>query len=159
VLAMLNLSRLESGKVELHIQDIDIEDMITSIIDSFTSLLEKKDIKVRLIGDNVVIHADPFELEMVIKNFMSNAIKHTPQGCYIEIIYNENEVSIENEGSRISEEQIECIWDTYVSSDREGTGLGLAICKTILDLHGFKYKVENTDKGVRFTFTTKAPIN
>ncbi|MEG0453601.1 MAG: ATP-binding protein [Coprobacillus sp.] len=159
VISMLKLSRLESGKVELHIQDIDIEDMITSIIDSFTSLLEKKDIKVKLNGENAVIQADPFELEMVIKNFMSNAIKHTPQGCYIEIMYNQNEISIENEGSSITEEQSERIWDTYVSSDREGTGLGLAICKTILDIHGFQYKVENTDKGVRFTFTTKAPID
>ncbi|MEG0685562.1 MAG: ATP-binding protein, partial [Coprobacillus sp.] len=89
----------------------------------------------KLNGENAVIQADPFELEMVIKNFMSNAIKHTPQGCYIEIMYNQNEISIENEGSSITEEQSQRIWDTYVSSDREGTGLGLAICKTILELH------------------------
>lgn len=159
VMAMLNLSRLESGKVELHPQDIDIEDMITSIVDSFTSLFQKKDIKVKLNGENAIIQADPFELEMVIKNFMSNAVKHTPQDGHIEIIYNQEQVSIENEGSLISEDKMKRIWDTYVSSDREGTGLGLAICKTILDLHGFKYQVENTEKGVRFTFTLKTPID
>ena len=92
-------------------------------------------------------------MQMVIKNCLSNAIKHTPKNKHIYIVYNENIISIENEGEFISVDQMNRIWDTYVSSDREGTGLGLAICKTILDLHHYGYYVENTSRGVKFTIT------
>ena len=66
--------------------------------------------------------------------------------------------TIENDGSSITDEQKEKIWDTYVSSDREGTGLGLAINKAILDLHHFKYDVYNTDKGVCFKVICKKGV-
>lgn len=92
-------------------------------------------------------------MQMVIKNFLSNAIEHTPKNKHIYIVYNENIISIENEGEFISVDQMNRIWDTYVSSDREGTGLGLAICKTILALHHYGYYVENTSRGVKFTIT------
>lgn len=155
VLAMLNLSRLESGKIDLNIQEVDLEDLISSNIDSYAGLLEKKKIQVELSGEEVFVRADPVQLQMVIKNFMSNAIKHTPETMKIYVHYDSHILSIENEGSHIDEDKMETIWETYVSSDREGTGLGLAICKTILDMHGFNYKVENTEKGVRFIVEMK----
>ncbi len=150
VKAMLNLSRLESGHVELNIQSIDLEDLLSSVIDSFAPLLEKKNIHIRIGGEFENIQADIFELQMVLMNFISNAIKHTNQNGYIYITYQHPVLNIENEGEHLTKEQKETIWDTYVSSDREGTGLGLAICKTILDLHEFGYNVINTDKGVQF---------
>lgn len=155
VLAMLNLSRLESGKIDLNIQDVDFEDLIVSTIDTYAGLLEKKNIRVELSGEEATIQSDPVQLQMVIKNFMSNAIKHTPKDMKIYVHYDSRMLSIENEGSHIDEEKMASIWDTYVSSDREGTGLGLAICKTILDMHGFGYRVENTERGVRFIVDMK----
>lgn len=151
VLAMLNLSRLESGKVELNLEDVHLDDIVASTIDSMISLMNKKEIQVIVNGEDTVIQVDIFEFQMVVKNFLSNAIKHTPQKGHIYITYHSNELSIENEGSTLTSQQMESIWDTYVSSDRGGTGLGLAICKSILDLHGFKYKIRNTDRGVCFT--------
>lgn len=150
VQAMLNLSRLESGYVEFNVQTIDLEDLITSTIESFAPLLEKKKIQIVLQGDFHSIQVDPFEFQIVIKNFISNAIKHTPHEGHIYISFNNNILSIENEGEYLTNEQKTRIWDTYVFGDREGTGLGLAICKTILDIHGFGYSVENTSRGVQF---------
>jgi Signal transduction histidine kinase len=155
VMAMLNLSRLESGKVELKIEEIDLDDVVISTIDAFISLIQKKDIHVIVNGTTDTIQADLFEFQIVIKNFLSNAIKHTPKQGNIYITYDDESFSIENEGSFLTEQQMESIWDTYVSSDREGTGLGLAICKSILELHHFSYEVQNTERGVCFTIRFK----
>ena len=57
-------------------------------------------------------------------------------------------------GKHISEDKLENIWLSFIKDDRNGTGLGLAICKAILDLHHFKYGVENIENGVRFYFQT-----
>lgn len=159
VKAMLNLSRLESGKVKLSIDSVNLDDIVTSTIDSLISFIQKKEINVIVSGKDAVIQADLFEFQIVIKNFLSNAIKHTPQQGHIYITYDDKKFSIENEGSFLTEPQIKSIWDTYVSSDREGTGLGLAICKTILELHGFGYEVQNTEKGVCFIITMAKEVN
>lgn len=151
VKAMLNLSKLESGNVKLELDQIDLDELMTTVIDSMISLIQKKNLQVQVVGDNTIIQADPFQFQIAIENFLSNAIKHTPENGSIYITYNNFMISIENEGSYLTDELMERIWDTYVSSDHEGTGLGLAICRSILDLHGFRYLVENTKRGVCFT--------
>ena len=155
VKAMLDLSKLEAGKVELKIEDVNLDDLITVVIDSMISLIQKKHLKINIKGNNTIIQADPFEFEIVIKNILNNAIKFTPEYGHINICYDKNMISIENEGLHLSDEQIESIWNTYVSGDRQGTGLGLAICKSILNLHGFSCKVYNTQKGVCFLIKIK----
>ena len=148
IMAMLDLSRLESGKVELYKEDIDLEDLLMSIVETFAPILKKKHIHVVLEDEFPHIQGDFKELKIVFQNFMSNAIKHTPQNGHIYIKYHQGILSFENEGKPLSHEQKETIWDTYVSSDRQGTGLGLAICRSILELHGFQYDVCNSEKGV-----------
>ena len=150
IMAMLDLSRLESGKVELHKEDIDLEDLLMSIVETFAPILKKKHIHVVMGDEFPHIQGDFKELKIVFQNFMSNAIKHTPQNGHIYIKYHQGILSFENEGKHLSHEQKEKIWDTYVSSDRQGTGLGLAICRSILELHGFQYDVCNSEKGVEF---------
>nr|WP_240924478.1 HAMP domain-containing sensor histidine kinase [Massilimicrobiota sp. SW1139] len=150
IMAMLDLSRLESGHVELHKEDIDLEDLLMSIVETFAPILKKKHIHVVMEDEFPHIQGDIKELQTVFQNFMSNAIKHTPQNGHIYIKYHQGILSFENEGKPLSHEQKETIWDTYVSSDRQGTGLGLAICRSILELHGFQYDVCNSEKGVEF---------
>lgn len=150
IMAMLDLSRLESGHVELHKEDIDLEDLLMSIVETFAPILKKKHIHVVMGDEFPHIQGDIKELQTVFQNFMSNAIKHTPQNGHIYIKYHQGILSFENEGKHLSHEQKETIWDTYVSSDRQGTGLGLAICRSILELHGFQYDVCNSEKGVKF---------
>lgn len=150
IMAMLDLSRLESGHVELHKEDIDLEDLLMSIVETFAPILKKKHIHVVMGDEFPHIQGDFKELKIVFQNFMSNAIKHTPQNGHIYIKYHQGILSFENEGKPLSHEQKETIWDTYVSSDRQGTGLGLAICRSILELHGFQYDVCNSEKGVEF---------
>lgn len=155
IMAMLDLSRLESGKVELHKEDIDLEDLLMSIVETFAPILKKKHIHVVMGDEFPNIQGDFKELKIVFQNFMSNVIKHTPQDGHIYLDYVNGILKFENEGHHLSDEQIDKIWDTYVSGDRHGTGLGLAICRAILDLHGFSYRVINSEKGVQFQIHIK----
>lgn len=155
IMAMLDLSRLESGKVELHKEDIDLEDLLMSIVENFAPVLKKKHIHVVMGDEFPNIQGDFKELKIVFQNFMSNAIKLTPQDGHIYLDYVNGILKFENEGHHLSDEQIDKIWDTYVSGDRHGTGLGLAICRAILDLHGFSYCVINSEKGVQFQIHIK----
>lgn len=152
VMSMLELSRLEAGKIALNIQEVDLEDLISDLLESFFPLFRKKGIKVRVEMNEGMIFADKKEITKVIKNFLSNAITHTPENSLIIITYENRIFTIENEGEQLSEETMKNVFETYVSSNREGTGLGLAICKTILELHGFNYGVKNTCHGVCFWF-------
>lgn len=152
IINMLELSQLEAGRKELKVSEIFMDECITDVVDDYLPLIKNKSIQLHLDIDQEVFDGDQEEIKKVISNFMSNAIKHTKENGYIHIKFKEGIFSIENEGEPISEDQKKVIFETYVSQDRNGTGLGLAICKAILELHQFKYGVENTDRGVKFYF-------
>lgn len=149
-MSMLDLSRLESGHVQLHKEDIYLEDLLMTVIEMFEPVLKNKHIHVVMGQQFPHIQGDYKELKIVFQNFMSNAIKHTPQDGHIYIDYQNGTLSFENEEQHLTAQQMEKIWDTYISGDRQGTGLGLAICRSILDLHEFAYSVNNSEKGVQF---------
>ena len=156
VLAMLDLSKLESQKVSLKLEEVDLLDIVGDCLDSMMYLFERKQIKVHTQLDSSMVKADRFKIEMVIDNFISNALRYTAEGKNVYVRLDEHGFEIENEGHPIPKDDLEKIWLTFHKVDRsrnaEGTGLGLAICKDILDLHHFEYGVKNTEKGVLFYF-------
>lgn len=159
VLAMLDLYKLESQNVTLNLEEIDLLDIVDDELDSMNYLVEKKNVSLITSLTSAPLKADRFKMEMVISNFISNALRYTEDGKTISIVLDEHHFSIENEGAHIPEEDLEKIWLTFHKVDKArnapGTGLGLAICKAILDLHHFDYGVKNTETGVLFYFTFK----
>lgn len=152
VLAMLELSKLESNHIKLNLEEFSLNELVTSIIDNLTYLLKIKKIKVDFYSDNSIITADKFKIEMVVKNFLTNAIKHTDNNKRIKVTIKNKALYVENIGKQISEDKLDNIWLSFIKDDQDGTGLGLAICKAILDLHHFKYGVNNIENGVKFYF-------
>lgn len=156
VIAMLEYSKLESENITINKEDVDLLDIVNENIDSMGYAFQKKNIDLKTHLQSVVIQADRFKLEMIINNFISNAIKNTPPDQSIFITLNEHTFSIENEGKHIPENELEKIWLSFYQVDKsrnaKGTGLGLAICKAALELHHFDYGVENTERGVKFYF-------
>lgn len=150
--SMLSLSRLEAGKVELHQEEFDLENSVTEIVDEYEVLLMKKHIQVDIKVLHPMIQGDRKLLETVIHNFLSNALKHTPEQGHIYITIDHG-FSIINEGSHIDEEHLSDIWYTFVTHDHQGSGLGLAICQAILQLHHYDYGVKNVESGVEFYFS------
>ena len=152
VLTMLELSRLESGKIELNNYHVSLPELVDEVIDDFEYELEKKQLHIVKEYEEVVLDCDPIQIERVINNLTSNAIKHTDeQGTIIYRVTN-HRFEIENEGQHLSQEEMESIWEAYISKDQGGTGLGLPIVKAILERHSYHFGVENTEKGVLFYF-------
>ncbi|MDQ0049330.1 signal transduction histidine kinase [Paenibacillus polymyxa] len=158
---MLDLAKLESGTLKLRKTTFILSELVEEVVDKLFHLLKGKKLEVVIIPANEMpIHADVGWMEQVIINFVVNAIRHAEEGSSITIrIEGAGEISsfsIENKGETIPDDQLEQIWDRFyraeLSRSRQtgGTGLGLSIVKRILDLHEFRYKVENTKDGVRF---------
>lgn len=168
VLDMLENSRLEAGVQKLKIKKCDLADMTRKITARFRNGMEDKNVEfvTDIPDERVDADIDRDMLEQVMNNFITNAVRHTPDGMriYISLAKESGGVrfSVENEGSHIDEEIIDRVWDRFYKVDKSrdrsagGTGLGLSIAKNILVLHKAEYSVENTDVGVKFSF--KLPV-
>lgn len=155
VLQMLDLSKLEAKAITLDKKEIDLRELSEDIIDDYEQLLMDKKLKIEIQGEDVLIVGDRKRIEMVIQNYLSNAIKHAFINSTIKIKIKENEFSIENKGKQIDENRMDTIWESFVSDDQKGTGLGLAIVRNILELHEMSCGVYNLQGGVEFYFRWK----
>ncbi len=162
---MLELSKLESETIELHLEDFNIIRLIKKVTKSLSLEFQSKSIDV--IFENTLPYAyvtgDIFQLEQVFTNLLTNAFKYSPANEKVIISLNKNDnkyiISIENTGSHIPEDELENIYAKFYRLDKARTrtdnsnGLGLAIVKRILINHKSKYLIENTLSGVKFTFS------
>jgi len=161
VVNMLDLAKFESGTYQPEMAPFEIDQVITEVCSSLGEQIKEKNISLvlRLCSQTVVGHKGL--ISRVITNFLSNAIRHTESGHAIVIAIKSNEqtaeISVENQGNPISEENMKKIWNQFyrveARSSKAGTGLGLSISKEILELHHSAYGVENTKAGIRFFFS------
>lgn len=161
VLEMLDLSRLEAGKVKLAQDDFSLAQMVHDTFEKFETLAAEKELKISLdMKGDLPVTADEARLGQVVTNFVSNAVRYTPHGGEIRVrAYQRSRKTlffIENTGKHFTEEEKQKIWETFYRTDKsrssKGTGLGLAIAKNIVELHGGKVFVYNTELGVQFGF-------
>ncbi|UKS59830.1 sensor histidine kinase [Bacillus toyonensis] len=162
ILDMLELAKFESGTYKMKMDSFYIDTVIEDICEHLSVEIEKKELRVhKNIGPFEVV-ANQGRIEQVIVNFITNAIRYTPnkEDIIISTIDEKDriKVCIENKGTHIEEEQLDKIWDRFYRVDvarhrsQGGTGLGLAISKNILELHDAEYGVKNTEDGVLFYF-------
>lgn len=159
---MLQLSSMESGKEIVVFQPVSITEIIEGVVRKLHHQIEEKKVTVNMQLIEGIAMGDEFKIEQVVTNFMTNAVRHTNEGGTINIIMEESNgwlnMSFENTGSHIDGDDLEKIWDKFYKIDKSrnrkdgGTGLGLSIVKNIIELHHGKYKVENTENGVKFSF-------
>lgn len=161
VVNMLDLAKFESGTYKPEMAPFEIGKTISEVYRSLVEQIQEKEITpiLRLYPQMVVGHKGL--ISRVITNFLSNAIRHTEKGHKIVIAMRHNEqtveISVENQGNHISEDDKENIWNQFyrveARTSKAGTGIGLSISKEILKLHHSNYGVENTKDGVRFFFS------
>ena len=153
VLQMLDLSRLEAGKVRLSADSFSVYVLTQQILERFAPLLESKRQSVHFdLAEDFLITADENRIGQVITNLISNAHKYSPQGAdiRIKIFFKINSLyfRIENPAPHLSNEALEKVWDSFYRADASrntpGTGLGLALVKTIIQLHRGSCTVRNT---------------
>ncbi|OLR27608.1 sensor histidine kinase [Bacillus cereus] len=162
IIDMLELAKFESGTYKMKMGVFHIDEMIDYICNQLVSDITAKQLHVHKQLSKIEVVANPHRIEQVITNFITNAIRYTPEHENIIIsTIEENKrakVCVENKGAHIEPEHLEKIWDRFYRGDtsrqrsKGGTGLGLAISKNILELHGIEYGVLNTEDGVLFFF-------
>ncbi|MED0988513.1 HAMP domain-containing sensor histidine kinase [Bacillus nitratireducens] len=162
ILDMLELAKFESGTYNMKMDSFYIDGVIEEICEQLSSEIEKKELSVHKHICPAEVIGNQNRIEQVIVNFITNAIRYTPEkeDIIISTIDGKDhiKVCIENKGTHIEEEQLDKIWDRFYRVDaarhrsQGGTGLGLAISKNILELHEAEYGVKNTEDGVLFYF-------
>lgn len=154
VLQMLELSRLEAGRVKITLDSFSFSELLQYVAEKFQPLLDAKNLTLQLsLAELLTIHASESRLEQVLTNYLSNAVRYTPCGGQIVIraACNQKELffDITNTAPHLSEEGLEKVYDSFyreeTSRSTKSTGLGLAIVKGIISLHGGECYVSNTE--------------
>ncbi|MEE8452282.1 MAG: HAMP domain-containing sensor histidine kinase [Thermoguttaceae bacterium] len=155
---LLDLSKLESGKMTFEFVRLDMGILIESIADEFSSLtaLRKLAIEVQLPEIGIPIIGDQIRLMQVIRNLLSNAVKFSPDEGTIRIVLQRQadgiQLSVHDQGIGIPEDELEEIFDKFIQSSKTsteagGTGLGLSICMEIVEAHKGRIWAENNPGG------------
>jgi signal transduction histidine kinase len=141
---LLDLSRLQSGKILLNTELVDIHNLLVDTISSLQSIASKKQITLDYQGGASIppVVGDYDKLRQLFVIFLDNAMKYSPEHTVItvEVQAGQNlEVTIRDQGDGIPEETLPYIWDRFYKVDKSrksnGTGLGLAIAKHLIELH------------------------
>ena len=162
---LLALSRLESGVLTLELQDVDVREVVDSVVSRLEPLARDKkiDIRIDVQEDLCPVTADRRHVEQVLMNLVHNAIKFTPEGGSVTIRAARRSQAVEIEvvdtGVGMAPDEISRVLERFYKVDKgrpreEGSGLGLAVVRHLLELHGSKLKVvSEVGRGSRFSFT------
>lgn len=168
---LLDISRIESGKVETKIAPSDIVKLIKDTGDFLLPQLQAKEIKFNLeVPENLIVYMDKNLIERVLINLVNNAVKFTPKGGEIKITCKREGlravISVRDTGLGIEQENLEKIFQEFFRVDNttnrevRGTGLGLSLVKRIIENHKEKIWAESeVNKGATFYFTLKLSEN
>jgi two-component system sensor histidine kinase/response regulator len=164
---LLKWTKSQTGRLSVVIQDLDLNDIIPGVVDIFEMIAQTKHIKLNLqMSDGpLVVTADNDMLKTVVRNFLSNAIKFSPEDSSIEIIMSKEEefakVSVRDHGVGIAAERLGSIFHkgetTYGTGGEEGSGLGLQLCQDFARKIGGDCMVESV-VGEGSTFSVLIPL-
>jgi signal transduction histidine kinase len=162
---LLDISKLEAGKAQLHRGEVEVEPLISECVDSVSSLAKTKklDLTASVSAEVGRVFADGPKLKQVLLNLLGNAIKFTETGgvrVTAERQGAELRVSVRDTGIGVPAEDTERIFESFqqgqsgMTGKYQGTGLGLAISRQLVEMHGGKIWVKSTPgQGSTFTFT------
>lgn len=159
---MLDLSKLQSGAIEIQREDFSLTDSVKDIFKRYSKLVEQEGYNISFTADkNAFVCADRVKIGQVVYNFVNNAVNHCGEDKTVIVTQKVSServrVEVTDHGEGIEPDKLEYIWDRYYKVDKDhkrgviGTGLGLSIVKRILDLHGARYGVKSKP-GVGSTF-------
>lgn len=170
---LLDVRKVEEGKMEYKFERVDLADMIAKTTDMIQPLAEAKHLSLAFDFQRkpVWVNADPEKLKQVVQNLIDNAIKYTPSG-FVKIHIKEMPaangvagivmISVSDSGLGIPTDLIPHLFEEFVRDDRvkkeiRGTGLGLYIARKIVEAHGGKISAESPGEGKGSTFSVSLP--
>ncbi|MZQ76355.1 MAG: HAMP domain-containing protein [Peptoclostridium sp.] len=165
---IIYLSRIQSESGMLSLEPVRVADLFEGIKSRVSHLVNSKGVKIETqCGEDIGILADTEKIFRCILNFVVNSINYTPPGKSVYLLASSDSatvtISIKDEGSGISPEDLSHVWERFYKADRsrtkgvQGTGLGMTIAKDILDMHGFEYEIDS-EMGKGTLVYIKAPL-
>lgn len=158
---IMDMRKVDEGKMQLHFLETDIVGFIKDIMQSFDNLATTRGISLTLNApaEGVSLWVDQGNFDKIIFNLLSNAFKHTPDGGKVEILidkqYQDVKISVTNSGSHIDAPDLDKVFDRFFQSDvmdaKMGSGVGLSLTRELVDLHHGTIAAANTIDGVCFT--------
>ncbi|MFC1576607.1 ATP-binding protein, partial [Candidatus Omnitrophota bacterium] len=162
---LLDISKIELGRIDVNRKAVDLNDLVETVIFNFTPAAKEKGLKLKTNLCNSVpeVYADQDRVIQVLNNLLNNALKFTKDG-YIEISTSQEEdefkCTVADTGAGISENDMQHVFDKFKQFGRvsgpgeKGTGLGLSISKKIIEMHnGRIWATSRIDAGSKFMFT------
>jgi PAS domain S-box-containing protein len=165
---ILDLAKIEAGRMPLHLDDVTLGDIMTEISQQIEPLVKKKQLafNVEIPSKSLVLHTDRTKVKQILLNLLSNAVKFTHHGGIKVVVMRDDEdlrFDVTDTGIGIREVDLESIWEDFRQVDQSrtrefgGTGLGLSITRKLVDaLGGHVFAASNFGHGS--TFTVVLPI-
>ncbi len=159
---LLDLSQIEAGAFVVRKELLDFPLLVGSIYQKYRILSQSQSYQISLAvswNRTIPIQGDPVRLEQAIRNVISNAVKHTPEGGRIALSLSGNNQAVQlhifNEGSAIPDSDLPYIFDRFYTGRtlKAGAGIGLAVAKHIVSLHNGTIAAESSAHGVTFTIS------
>jgi len=167
---ILDLSKVEAGKLDLHIEDVPLQRIMDTLSRTFEPLARQKKLRLELrndIDDYPTLTTDFRRLEQILRNLLSNAVKFTDAGAVSLVLRRAGEGAVQfvvtDTGIGIAPDQLEAIFEAFQQADGTtsrhygGTGLGLSISRSLAHLLGGDIAVRSA-QGTGSTFTLTMPI-
>lgn len=165
---LLDFSRIESGSFKYQIRDVNFNQELTNVVDLLKVMAEKKNlqIKIETPSENIIVKADPYTLNGIITNLLSNSIKYSEKGTIqIKLLKDENFgiCEIKDEGIGMSEEFQKRLFTQFAREELEktkkieGSGLGLALTKKYIELNKGDISIQSK-KGLGTKVTFRIPL-
>jgi len=167
---VLNISRIQSGRVEISKEEVDMKEVTKKIVEKMKGSLNGKDVKLIFENpkeENLKTKADSSKIENALINLIDNAIKYTNQGEVRVSLRKEEDsllVEIKDTGEGMNKEEIEKLFETFSRGDAgkkhwiQGAGLGLYIARQFIEMHDGKVWADSQGKGKGSQFYVTLPL-
>jgi CheY-like chemotaxis protein/two-component sensor histidine kinase len=167
---LLDMSRIITGKLQLEIRPVMLQQMIEAALDAVRPAAQAKSIQLNTNFDaqGALVTGDADRLQQVVWNLLSNAVKFTPKGGRVDVrltrVDSQIEICVSDSGEGIAADILPYIFERFRQADSSsvrkqgGLGLGLALVRHLVELHGGSVNARSDGKGCGATFTVTLPV-
>ncbi len=165
VMQLLNLSKLELGRETPNWGDVDLDELIGSAVEKAVVLSDANKLDVSYTPSGLHVYSDDTMLEQVVNNYLTNAIRYTPEGGAVRLYTTQDPatgsvtITVFNQGEGVTEDELPRLWDKFYRTDKArsralgGSGVGLSIVKALAEVLGGTCGARNVEGGIEFWFT------
>ncbi len=165
---MLDVARLQSGRLRMDVRAVDLVPALNDIIDTFEATALQQEVQLELLAPGrLTAYVDPDRVSQIITNLVSNGLKFTPKGGSVTVVARDApgavRIEVADTGKGVPSDQVELLFQPFgqVQADPQvpGTGLGLYICKTLAETMGGRIGVETEGEGAGARFWVELPVS